>query len=102
MAEIRVWYKKLELYAQALMREIVELENVPISDQATEDYLIQQISSRYHILHKLYDGECKRGHDASGWSTMDYHIVEGVDYLDELVYVFKHKFSGFAPRLKSD
>ena len=87
--------------AQFMMREILELESLPLSDQATEDYLIKEISNRYFRLHKLYDGECKRGHDEVN-GTKDYHIVRYNISGEEEVLVLKHKLSGFVPRLKSN
>ena len=88
------------ILAQFIMREILELESLPISDQATENFLIKEISNRYFRLHKLYDSECKRDHDEVN-GTQDYDIVRWYDTMaEEEVLVLKHKLSGFAPRLK--
>ena len=94
--------KTKQALAQFMMREILELESLPLSDQATEDFLIREISNRYFRLHKLYDGECKRGHDEVN-GTKDYHIVRWYDTMaEEEVLLLKHKLSGFVPRLKSN
>ena len=93
--------KTKQALAQFMMREILELESLPISDQATENFLIEEISNRYFRLHKLYDGECKRGHDEVE-GTKDYHIVRYNISGEEEVLVLKHKLSGFVPRLKSN
>ena len=86
--------------AQSIMRLILELESLPISDQATENFLIKEISNGYFRLHKLYDSKCKRYHD-EGNGTKDYCIERWYDTMaEEEVLVFKHKLSGFAPRLK--
>ena len=42
--------KTKQALAQFMMREILELESLPISDQATENFLIREISNRYFRL----------------------------------------------------
>ena len=93
--------KTKQALAQFMMREILELESLPISDQATENFLIEEISNRYFRLHKLYDGECKRGHDEVE-GTKDYHIVRYNISGEEEVLVLKHKHTRVVPRLKSN
>ena len=94
--------KTKQALAQFIMREILELESLPLSDRATEEYLSREIDNKYFRLHKLYDGECKRGHDEVN-GTKDYHIVEWDSYIeDKVILILKHKLSGFVPRLKSN
>ena len=79
--------------AQEIMSQILDIENYCLSTQENEDSYIEELNFLYNSLHKLYDTTTKRTHDTI--EGKNYHIVECEDKL-----IFKHKTSGFAPRLK--
>jgi len=79
--------------AQEIMSQILDIENYCLSTQENEDSYIEELNFLYNSLHKLYDTNAKRSHDTI--EGKEYHIVEWEGKL-----IFKHKTSGFAPRLK--
>ena len=94
----------MEALAQFTMNQILELKIIQDefsdADQKTEDYLIKQIDNLYHQLHLMYDGKCKREHDEV--EGKDYYIEKWYDEIKETdVLIFKHRTSGFVPRLSS-
>ena len=76
-----------------IITQIVDIESYALSNQENEDSYIKELNFLYNKLHKLYDTRSKRSHDSI--EGKDYHIVECEGEL-----IFKHKTSGFAPRLK--
>lgn len=77
------------------MKRILDIENYCLSTQENEDNYIEELNILYNSLHQLYEGNAKQGHDTI--EGKNYHIVECDNKL-----IFKHKTSGFAPRLKQD
>lgn len=78
--------------AQKLMEKIVEIENYTISTQENEILYIKELDVLYNELHKLYNTKAKITHDRINGN--DYIVSQAKD-----VYYFKHRKTGFAPRL---
>ncbi len=76
-----------------IIKQIVDIESYALSNQENEDNYIKELNFLYNKLHKLYDTNAKRSHDTI--EGKEYHIVEWEGKL-----IFKHKTSGFTPRLK--
>mgnify|MGYP003134586514 CR=1 FL=1 len=78
---------------QKLMKKIFEIESYPISTQENEIVYIKELDALYNELHEFYNTKAKITHDQIHGDDYFIHETEGV-------YYFRHRTTGFTPRLK--